>query len=51
MDKKIINTLVGICENNENYSLVYMMNMMNIGYEINKHLNIYEIAQPVENVI
>lgn len=23
MDKKIINTLVGICENNENYSLVY----------------------------
>ena len=23
MDKKIINTLVGICENNEDYSLVY----------------------------
>lgn len=28
-----------------------MMNMMNIGNEINKHLNIYEIAQAVENAI
>lgn len=27
------------------------MNMMNIINEINKHLNIYEIAQTVENVI
>ena len=28
-----------------------MMNMMNIGNKINKHLNIYEIAQAVENAI
>ena len=28
-----------------------MMNMMNIGNEINKHLNIYEIAQAIENAI
>lgn len=28
-----------------------MMNMINIGNEINKHLNVYEIAQTVENAI
>lgn len=28
-----------------------MINMMNIDNEINKHLNIYEIAQAVENVM
>lgn len=28
-----------------------MINMMNIGNEINKHLNIYEIAQAIENAI
>lgn len=30
---------------------VKIMNMMNIGNEINKHLNIYEIAQMIENAI